>query len=102
LIVSNPPYIPTKDIAALAVGVRDYEPRAALDGGSDGFAVFERLARAAGRHLTAGGQLLIEIGSPQEARAREVLARYPEYDLDATLYDHSRHPRVLRARHRPG
>jgi release factor glutamine methyltransferase len=102
LIVSNPPYIPTKDIAGLAVGVRDYEPHAALDGGPDGFAVFGRLVREAQWRLAPGGQLLIEIGSPQEARAREILAGHPDYQVDATLYDYSRHPRVLRARYRPG
>ena len=42
-IVSNPPYIPHDDIAKLAVGVRDHEPHLALDGGADGYAVFDRL-----------------------------------------------------------
>jgi release factor glutamine methyltransferase len=102
LVVSNPPYIPTRDIAGLAVGVRDYEPHAALDGGPDGFAVFERLVGQARQFLKPEGQLLVEIGAPQEARAREIVTAYPEYRLDATLYDHSGHPRVVRARHRPG
>ncbi len=101
LLVSNPPYIPTLDIAGLAVGVRDYEPHAALDGGPDGFAVFERLVRQARTFLKPQGHLFIEIGSPQEARAREILAACPEYRLDATLYDHSGHPRVVRARYLP-
>src|SRR6185436_5198321 len=39
LVVSNPPYIPTADIAGLMVDVRDYEPRIALDGGPDGLEV---------------------------------------------------------------
>ncbi len=39
-IVSNPPYIPSADIAGLDVSVKDYEPRAALDGGSDGLDVY--------------------------------------------------------------
>jgi release factor glutamine methyltransferase len=102
LIVSNPPYIPTADIATLAVGVRDYEPHVALDGGPNGFTVFENLVRQARQFLNFNGQLLIEIGSPQEARAREILNAYPEYQLDTTLYDHSGHPRVVRVRYRPG
>jgi release factor glutamine methyltransferase len=101
VIVSNPPYIPAADIAGLPVGVRDYEPHSALDGGPDGFSVFERLVEAARNRLVVNGQLLIEIGSPQEARARAVLAGYSEYQLDSTLYDYSRHPRVVRA-HRHG
>src|SRR5207245_6913549 len=43
LIVSNPPYIAGDDIPRLPAGVRDYETRVALDGGPDGFAVFDRL-----------------------------------------------------------
>ena len=46
VIVSNPPYMPTAEIAELAPEVRDHEPRLALDGGPDGFAVIDRLNRA--------------------------------------------------------
>ena len=69
-ILSNPPYIPHADIASLAPGVRDYEPHAALDGGPDGFAVFDRLIAGAPERLKPGGFLIVEIGSPQEAPAR--------------------------------
>jgi release factor glutamine methyltransferase len=98
LIVSNPPYIPSGDISSLAGGVRNYEPHTALDGGPHGFALYERLVNGARYNLAPGGQLLIEIGAPQEARARKIIAAYPAYQLDATLYDHSGHPRVVRAR----
>ena len=96
-IVSNPPYIPHGDIAALEIGVRDYEPHLALDGGVTGFAVFDRLITEAPRYLKPGAHLLIEIGSPQEAPARTA-ARAGGYDLDKTIFDSSGHPRVLRAR----
>lgn len=97
-ILSNPPYIPHDEIAKLAPGVRDYEPHSALDGGIDGFAVFERLIAAAPAHLKPGGYMLIEIGSPQEKEARERFARHEGYELDNTVYDGSGHPRVLVAR----
>ncbi len=96
-IVSNPPYIPQKDIATLEIGVRDYEPHLALDGGADGFAVFDRLIAEAPQHLKPGGYLLIEIGSPQEAPARERILAHDSYELGKTIFDGSGHPRVLRA-----
>src|SRR5262249_41931921 len=97
LIVSNPPYIPHGDLAGLEKGVRDYEPHLALDGGANGFAVFDRLIAEAPRHLKPGGYLLIEIGSPQEAPARERLLAHGGYELGKTILDGSGHPRVLRA-----
>jgi release factor glutamine methyltransferase len=94
-IVSNPPYIPQGDLAALPVGVRSYEPRRALDGGSDGYAVFDRLVQGAEGHLRPSGFLLVEIGAPQEQRAREKLQAHPAYRLGPTVKDFSGHPRVV-------
>lgn len=101
-IVSNPPYISTEDIANLPIGVRQYEPHLALDGGPGGFVVFDRLIDEARAHLQPGGYLIIEIGSPQEAHARQRLAAFTAYELAPTIHDFSGHPRVLRARYRPG
>jgi len=47
--------------------VRDYEPRLALDGGIDGFALFNRLIAEARDYLEPGGALLVEIGADQES-----------------------------------
>jgi release factor glutamine methyltransferase len=98
LILSNPPYIPEGEIPKLAPGVRDYEPHVALNGGADGYAVLERIATQAKDYLTPGGFLVVEIGSPQESRARAILGAHPEYELADTLFDSARHPRVLKAR----
>jgi release factor glutamine methyltransferase len=65
LILSNPPYVRTSDLAGLASDVRDHEPREALDGGPDGFALIDRLLEDAPAHLAPGGWLLVEIGSDQ-------------------------------------
>lgn len=97
-IVSNPPYIPHTDIAGLAPGVRDFEPHLALDGGPDGFVVFDRLIAGAAQHLKAGGYLIVEIGAPQEAPARQRLEAHGGYELAPTVRDNSGHPRVLLAR----
>lgn len=64
-IVSNPPYIPEGDIAALAVDVKDYEPISALVAGPDGLDCYRRLVAEAGALLRAGGFLAMEIGINQ-------------------------------------
>jgi release factor glutamine methyltransferase len=97
-ILSNPPYIPHDDLAKLPAGVRDYEPHLALDGGANGFAVFDRLVAEAPAWLNPGGYLLIEIGSPQEGPGRERIVRHAGYELAKTIHDGSGHPRVLMAR----
>jgi release factor glutamine methyltransferase len=65
LIVSNPPYIRTRDIGALAPEVRDHDPVKALDGGLDGLYAYRRIAAGAGRHLEADGRVAVEIGFDQ-------------------------------------
>lgn len=97
-IVSNPPYIAREDMDKLPVGVRQYEPALALDGGPGGFVVFDKIVEQARRFLAPGGYLIVEIGAPQEMRAREKIESYPEYELGATIRDFSKHPRVVRAR----
>jgi release factor glutamine methyltransferase len=100
-ILSNPPYIPHDVIPTLEPGVRDYEPHLALDGGPDGYAVFERLVAGAPDYLKPGGYLIVEIGAPQEQHARERIRARGGYELGKTILDGSGHPRVLRAKWNP-
>ena len=74
LIVSNPPYIPTADLADLQPEVREYEPVAALDGGADGLDYYRTIIPAAPEHLTPGGWLLVEIGIGQAEDVRGMFA----------------------------
>lgn len=74
LVVSNPPYIPTGEIATLAPEVRDHEPRLALDGGLDGLDAYRELAPQILRVLAPGGRFAVEIG-PGQAGAVESLFR---------------------------
>ncbi|NJC87253.1 MAG: peptide chain release factor N(5)-glutamine methyltransferase [Desulfuromonas sp.] len=74
LIVANPPYIPTGDLATLMPEVREFEPQLALNGGGDGLDAYRALARQAGAILAPGGWLLVEIGIGQAASVRELLA----------------------------
>ena len=75
LIVSNPPYIPTAEIAALAPEVRDHDPRFALDGGADGLAAYRRLAQHAFPRTgkSGGTTLMMELGDGQGPAVREIL-----------------------------
>jgi release factor glutamine methyltransferase len=97
-VISNPPYIPTGDIPTLEVGVAGFEPKLALDGGADGFEVFDRILAGAKEVLAPGGSLILEIGAPQHEKARRKFGEFAEYELAETIYDGSRHPRVLRAK----
>ncbi|MGO9239352.1 MAG: peptide chain release factor N(5)-glutamine methyltransferase [Bryobacteraceae bacterium] len=75
LIVSNPPYIATAELATLQREVRDWEPRAALDGGADGLAVYRRLIPEAARLLRPGGWLILEIGATQAESVASLLGQ---------------------------
>ena len=65
-IVSNPPYIPSAECAALQPEVLQ-EPSLALDGGTDGLDFYRRLAAEWEKHVRPGGLLLLEIGHTQGA-----------------------------------
>jgi release factor glutamine methyltransferase len=65
LIVSNPPYIRSSDIAELATEVRDHDPLPALDGGADGLDAYRALIPQAARLLRRGGALVVEAGRGQ-------------------------------------
>lgn len=65
VIVSNPPYIPSGEIAELMPEVRDHEPRFALDGSADGLCFYRRIIGDCKAHLAGGGMLFFEIGYDQ-------------------------------------
>jgi release factor glutamine methyltransferase len=67
VVLSNPPYIPTADITALDVDVRNYEPHTALDGGADGLDCYRTLVQQLPAYLNAGALVLFEVGQGQAA-----------------------------------
>lgn len=99
-ILSNPPYVARTEFEQLDRSVRDFEPRLALDGGSDGFAVLDRLFDQARNYLQPGGYLIVEIGLAQEAEARTRLESLAGYAMGKTVHDDAGHPRVLCVRWR--
>lgn len=87
LIVSNPPYIASADIAGLAPEVRDFDPRAALDGGRDGLLFYRVIAEAAASLLGPDGLVTVELGAGQAPAVAALFAaaglapRPPHHDL---------------------
>lgn len=65
MLISNPPYIKTEDIALLMTEVKDYEPYMALDGGEDGLDFYRRICCEGNKYLKNGGLLIFEIGYNQ-------------------------------------
>jgi release factor glutamine methyltransferase len=84
-------------IDQLEVGVRDYEPRLALDGGPTGLELVTRLIKESVPFLKPGGHLILEIGTEQEKPVRSVIESQGKFRLEPTIHDHAQHPRVIRA-----
>ncbi|MBX9776432.1 MAG: peptide chain release factor N(5)-glutamine methyltransferase [Xanthobacteraceae bacterium] len=72
LIVANPPYVASGDIAGLEPEVRDFDPRRALDGGADGLAAYRAIAADAKRLLAPTGFLVLELGAGQREAVRSL------------------------------
>jgi release factor glutamine methyltransferase len=86
LIAANLPYIPSGIVATLDRQIREHEPRLALDGGSDGLAVIDRLVQTAADSLLPGGWLLLEVGIGQADRVA-VSARHAGWQVEAIERD---------------
>lgn len=75
VIVCNPPYIPSGEIAGLDASVRDYEPHQALDGGDDGLDFYRAVASKWKGALRLGGTLLFEVGMGQAPDVERILGK---------------------------
>ena len=73
IIVSNPPYIRTEEIAKLMPEVQNFEPYDALDGKEDGLFFYRKIVEQAGDYLNPGGHLLFEIGHDQGLDVSELM-----------------------------
>ena len=73
IIVSNPPYIPTKVISGLEDKVKDFEPKGALDGGEDGLDFYKEIAKEAVNYLKDESILIMEIGFDQGEDVSDIL-----------------------------
>jgi release factor glutamine methyltransferase len=73
LIVCNPPYVSRAEYEKLDAKVKNYEPKLALDGGTDGLDIYRRIAADAGSHLKKDGALMLEIGYLQGPQVKKLL-----------------------------
>lgn len=100
LIVSNPPYIRSADIAGLATEVRVHEPQRALDGGADGLSAYRALIPQAAGLLDMGGALVLEVGYGRSDEV-EALMTAAGLTLKESRADLAGVPRAVGGRKRP-
>ena len=93
-IISNPPYIPSKNISSLQVDITQYEPLIALDGGPDGLSFYRYLLETAPSLLTPEGEMFLEIGFDQQANLNLLLKEFPDWKTSAFQPDLQGNDRV--------
>lgn len=93
-ILSNPPYIPSREIAGLDPEVACHDPRAALDGGADGLDCYRRIAEQLGGLLAPGGIALFEIGAEQAESVSDIM-RDAGFSSRRLIRDLAGKPRVV-------
>lgn len=96
-IVSNPPYIPSNDMALLQDEVRNHDPALALDGGQDGLDFYRRTLEKAPDFLTESGCVCLELGIGQ-AQAVSLIAKCAGFENIKIFKDLNGIERVLKAR----
>jgi release factor glutamine methyltransferase len=98
LIISNPPYIPSAEIATLQPEVRDFDPRGALDGGADGLNFYRKLAAEAKPFLKLDGKIMLEFGDGQADAVKNIFETQ-KWIVEAVKEDYSQRERILIARY---
>src|ERR1700683_4357921 len=98
-VVSNPPYIPQDEAAALPREVRDHEPAGALFGGPDGLGAYRDLIAQAAVSLKSGGLLVLELGHDSCRAVRELLDGSQQWQAVQVTNDLAGIPRVISAIH---
>ncbi len=94
LVVSNPPYIPSADLAALQPEVRDHDPHLALDGGLDGLNFYRQLAAELPPIMAPGAAVLLEFGDGQSGDVTKIFSSQ-NWIVDGCRQDYSGRPRIF-------
>jgi release factor glutamine methyltransferase len=94
VLVSNPPYIASGELAGLPKEVRDFEPVQALVAGEDGLKVIRRIVSDAGRFLLPDGILALELGADQRAAVEPLCAAHG-LQVTKVVKDLQGHERVI-------
>ena len=98
LIVSNPPYIRTRDIKNLDRSIKYYEPKIALDGGNDGLDVIKKVIYKSKEILKVNGLLALEIGNGQLRKVSTLLLKNL-YRIEHNIRDYKNNTRCLIAKY---
>ena len=94
VIISNPPYIKSKDIETLQKEVKDFEPLIALDGGNDGLDFYRIIAKKVKEYLNENGVLLLECGMGQAESIKNLLSTAKTVEI---IKDYSGIDRIIKA-----
>ena len=94
MILSNPPYIKSEDMASLDANVK-YEPALALDGGATGMNFYEKIVEQAKYVLNNNGLLIFEIGYDELEQMKELIAKNKEYTMLESVKDYGGNDRVV-------
>ncbi len=97
LIVCNPPYVSAAEYEKLDAKVKNYEPKTALDGGSDGLDVYRKIAAEAGGHLKKDRALILEIGYLQGQAVKKLLEESNCFSPIKIEKDFSNNDRIVTA-----
>jgi release factor glutamine methyltransferase len=101
LLLSNPPYIAAEEWLTLPTTVRCYEPREALDGGSDGLLFYRRIFAEGLPFLADDGIAIVEVGHRQAGDVSRLLMQSQQWELREIIKDYSGIERVVVAQRRP-
>jgi release factor glutamine methyltransferase len=97
LVVANPPYIPTAELATLMPEVQ-WEPRLALNGGADGLKIIREIIATSPERIRVGGFLLLEIGADQAQAVLTLLAATGRFETGRVFQDMAGRSRVIAAK----
>jgi release factor glutamine methyltransferase len=98
MIISNPPYVPSRLIGGLQAEITGYEPISALDGGEDGLSCLTQIIDHAHLYLRARGNLLLEIGHDQKNGVEKIVDQCAKYEHIVYTKDYSGYDRVIQMR----
>ena len=95
IIVSNPPYLAPADLATLQTEVRNWEPRAALDGGEDGLDFYRGLVKESPGYLCLGGWLIMEVGAGQSPEVLRLIRIRNNFQESWSVKDYAGIERIV-------
>lgn len=94
MVIFNPPYIPSLEIAELPAEIQ-YEPHLALDGGTDGLDFYRRIINSSARYLKEGGYLILEMGVNQAGTIKNIFSKQKKFAIIEVVKDYLEIDRVI-------